>query len=102
VAAPAPGLASRRRRPRPRLLTTLQEAVIEKMRTEAYELGARIRILESKVKRGENALAKEKKAHGNTKRKYAAIQKESSALRRELDACLSKIRNIEMKLQRRH
>jgi len=83
-----------------RVLATLQEAVIEKMRTEAEELGARIRILESKVERGENALAKEKNAHGDTKRKLATLRKENASLRRELEACIRQIRNLEMRLER--
>jgi len=96
----APVVSVRNRLEADRVLATLQEAMIEKMRTEAEKLGARIKILESKVGRSENALAKEKKAHGDTKRKLATLQKESSALRRELNARLGEIRGLEMRLQR--
>jgi hypothetical protein len=83
-----------------RVLVALQAAVVQEMQSKTETLEARIKTLETKVKRGGNALDREREAHGKTKRKIDALLKENMALRRELDACLREIRALETKLDR--
>ncbi len=83
-----------------RVLLEFQEALVQEMQSVIVAREARLKMLETKVERGERALAREKDAHGKTKRKLDAFLKENMALRREVAARSREIDALQRSIER--
>jgi len=83
-----------------RMLAKLQEEMIAKMRAVNEMLEGRVDRLEAEIKNYDDALRREKEAHGNSRDRLAGLVKENAALRRDIDARLRQIRSLEMELTR--